>query len=117
MQLCCRHPITGRGPGRGHGGGRNERPRCRKGTVTNERQVQMADHNPTLADLVLPARLVRRTIRRAAGLTLTEVGRLVDPADPVDRSVVSRWERITDPTGHRRAAYAAVLREIERAVV
>lgn len=66
----------------------------------------------TLDEVVLPARLVRRILRRGAGLTLADVGRLVDPADPVDRSVVSRWETSTDPTGSRRVAYARLLNEL-----
>lgn len=86
------------------------------GLAPSGKAVQVNDHDP-LAVVLLPARLVRRTLREAAGLTLTDVGRLVDPEHPVDRSVVSRWERTTDPTGDRRRAYAAVLRQIDQVAV
>jgi DNA-binding XRE family transcriptional regulator len=60
----------------------------------------------------LPAPEVRRRVRREAGLTLAEVGRLLG----VTGSTVSRWERGTmPPEGASRLVYAALLRALSEA--
>jgi transcriptional regulator with XRE-family HTH domain len=67
----------------------------------------------TIEALRLPAPLVRRALRLAAGMTLAEVGEVVG----VTRSAVSRWERdARQPRGDRRLRYAAVLRELREVV-
>jgi DNA-binding transcriptional regulator YiaG len=60
----------------------------------------------------LPAPEVRRRVRREAGLTLVEVGRILN----VNPSTASRWERGTmPPEGASRLVYAALLRALSGA--
>ena len=70
-----------------------------------------------VAGVILPPRLLRRTLRERAGLSLAMLGTLVDPARPVDPSVISRWERVSDPVGDRRRAYGRILAAIAEEVV
>ena len=63
--------------------------------------------DPDQTDLLSPE--ARRRIRREAGLTLAEVGRVLG----VTGSTVSRWERGTmAPEGASRLVYAALLRAL-----
>jgi transcriptional regulator with XRE-family HTH domain len=66
--------------------------------------------DPHQTDLFSPE--TRRRVRREAGLTLAEVGRMLG----VTGSTVSRWERGTmPPEGASRLVYAALLRALAAA--
>ena len=66
--------------------------------------------DPNQTDLLSPE--TRRRVRREAGLTLAEVGRILG----VTGSTVSRWERgQMPPEGASRLVYAALLRALSEA--
>lgn len=63
----------------------------------------------------LPSHAKRRRLREEAGLTCADLAAFIDPA--VTAMTVSRWERAdeAEPSGKRRASYAAILRILEEA--
>ena len=63
--------------------------------------------DPDQTDLLTPE--ARRWLRREAGLTLAEVGRILN----VTGATASRWERgVMPPEGASRLVYAALLRAL-----